>query len=33
MRIPSSIEQALKNKNWVQAMDDEEMRAHGKNGT
>lgn len=32
VKIPSSVEEALQNKNWVQAMD-EEMRALEKNGT
>ncbi|KAI5400316.1 hypothetical protein KIW84_065271 [Lathyrus oleraceus] len=32
VKIPSSVEEALQNRNWVQAMD-EEMRALEKNGT
>ncbi|KAI5427708.1 hypothetical protein KIW84_032931 [Lathyrus oleraceus] len=32
VKIPSSVEEALQNRNWVQVMD-EEMRALEKNGT
>jgi hypothetical protein len=32
VRIPSSVDEALKDRKWIQAMD-EEMKALEKNGT